>query len=164
MTAGGLKTAFSSLSSTLTTLRTDVSTKSQTERKVKKAAVGAEASDLTWHVYPKTGSSSYFQSSMEYALLRKLRYSLDARDWLSMDLNHDADGCVWLSFGFAGFFPLSLPIEFASCCLHVCQVCYCARAFFTRSRTHCIQVNLRECRSRMLDLRDTTVHLYTSIV
>ena len=126
--------------------------------------VGAEASDLTWHVYPKTGSSSYFQSSMEYALLRKLRYSLDARDWLSMDLNHDADGCVWLSFGFAGFFPLSLPIEFASCCLHVCQVCYCARAFFTRSRTHCIQVNLRECRSRMLDLRDTTVHLYTSIV
>lgn len=90
LTAGGLRTAFSTLSATLTTLRTDVSTGSQTERLIKKAPVDAQVHDLTWHVYPY---DQIREPGLDlYWLLRKLRYNMSAKKWEQVELGPGADG------------------------------------------------------------------------
>ena len=85
LAAGGLKSALTSLSSTLTSLRTDVGAGGLTERNVKKADLAKLASEVEWNIYDLTGYSGKL-------FTRKRRYDPRSKSWINEHLIPGAIG------------------------------------------------------------------------
>jgi hypothetical protein len=79
-----LKTAFSSLTSDLTTLNTQMAGKSLTLRDVKQQEAGTKFGDIKWDIY-KTADP-------EWTLVGKLRWSIQTRTWMRVPLGPQVVG------------------------------------------------------------------------
>jgi hypothetical protein len=78
LSAMSLKTAFSSLTSDLTTLNTQMSGKSLTVRNVKQQQAGTQVGDLEWDIYKTT--------DRKWTLDEKLRWDTNSHKWVRCPL------------------------------------------------------------------------------
>jgi hypothetical protein len=84
LSAMSLKTAFSSLTSDLTTLNTQMSGKSLTVRNVKQQEAGTQVGDLEWDIYKTT--------DRKWTLRGKVRWDTNAHEWVRVPLAFGAVG------------------------------------------------------------------------